>query len=148
MELPVSFLSSRHTVVFSFTVKASFSQMTKERITYVQAAKTSSDIPEVVWDEKVVSGQIIHLPMQETPVPTLVWEGRSPEVGNDKQFQYSCLKNSIDRGAWRATVHDRIAESHRTETDRLKWSPRSLKSSKRAGPSGSTLLSLAVQRGS
>ena len=68
---------------------------------------------------------------QETPVPTLVWEGRSPEVGNDKQLQYSCLKNSTDRGAWRATVHDRVAASHRTETDRLKWPPGSLKSKTR-----------------
>ena len=25
--------------------------------------------------------------------------GRSPEVGNSNQFQYSCLENSMDRGA-------------------------------------------------
>ena len=31
--------------------------------------------------------------------------GRSPEVGNDKPLQYSHLENSMDRGAWRATVH-------------------------------------------
>ena len=31
--------------------------------------------------------------------------GRSPGVGNGNSFQYSCLKNYIDRGAWRATVH-------------------------------------------
>ena len=30
--------------------------------------------------------------------------GRSPGEGNDNQLQYSCLKNSLDRGAWRATV--------------------------------------------
>ena len=53
------------------------------------------------------------------------------EVGNDKQLQCSCLQNSIDRGAWRATVHDRVAESHRTEADRLKWSPGALKSKTR-----------------
>ena len=26
--------------------------------------------------------------------------GRSPGVGNGNPLQYSCLKNSIDRGAW------------------------------------------------
>ena len=29
--------------------------------------------------------------------------GRSPEVGNGNPFQYSCLENSMDRGAWWAT---------------------------------------------
>ena len=29
--------------------------------------------------------------------------GRSPGVGNDTPLQYSCLKNSMDRGAWQAT---------------------------------------------
>ena len=41
--------------------------------------------------------------MQETPVrPRL---GRSPEEGNGNPLQYSCLENSMDRGAWWATVH-------------------------------------------
>ena len=31
--------------------------------------------------------------------------GRSPEVENGNPFQYSCLENPMDRGAWRATVH-------------------------------------------
>ena len=31
--------------------------------------------------------------------------GRSPGEGNGYPLQYSCLENSRDRGAWRATVH-------------------------------------------
>ena len=31
--------------------------------------------------------------------------GRSPEVGNGNQLQYSCLENSMDREAWQTTVH-------------------------------------------
>ena len=31
--------------------------------------------------------------------------GRSTPIGNGNPLQYSCLGNSIDRGAWRATVH-------------------------------------------
>ena len=30
--------------------------------------------------------------------------GRSPGEGNDNSSQYSCLKNSTDRGAWWAPV--------------------------------------------
>ena len=32
--------------------------------------------------------------------------GRSPGKGNGNPLQYSCLENSIDRGAWWATVHE------------------------------------------
>ena len=31
--------------------------------------------------------------------------GRSPGEGNGYPLQYCCLENSMDRGAWRATVH-------------------------------------------
>ena len=31
--------------------------------------------------------------------------GRSPGGGNGNPIQYSCLENSMDRGAWQATVH-------------------------------------------
>ena len=30
--------------------------------------------------------------------------GRSPGVGNGNPLQYSCLENSMDRGAWWATI--------------------------------------------
>ena len=36
--------------------------------------------------------------------------GRSPGEGNGNPFQYSCLENSMDRGAWQATVH-RVTKS-------------------------------------
>jgi len=32
------------------------------------------------------------------------WLGRSPAGGNGNPPQYSCLENSMDRGAWWATV--------------------------------------------
>ena len=33
------------------------------------------------------------------------WSRRSPGEGNGNPLQYSCLENSVDRGAWQATVH-------------------------------------------
>ena len=36
--------------------------------------------------------------------------GRSPTEGNDNLFQYSCLGNFMDTGAWQATV-PRVIES-------------------------------------
>ena len=32
--------------------------------------------------------------------------GRSPGEGNGNPLQYSGLENPMDRGAWRATVHE------------------------------------------
>jgi len=31
--------------------------------------------------------------------------GKCPGEGNGNPFQYSCLKNSMDRGAWQTTVN-------------------------------------------
>ena len=36
--------------------------------------------------------------------------GRSPGEGSGNPLQYPCLENSMDRGAWQATVHE-VAKS-------------------------------------
>ena len=41
--------------------------------------------------------------------------GRSSGEGNGNLLQYSCLENSMDRGAWQATVHGGLKESDTTE---------------------------------
>ena len=41
--------------------------------------------------------------------------GRSPGGGHGNPFQYSCLENPIDRGAWQAIVHGVAKESDTTE---------------------------------
>ena len=40
--------------------------------------------------------------------------GRSPGEGNGNLFQYACLGNPMDRGAWQSTVHG-VAELDTTE---------------------------------
>ena len=57
--------------------------------------------------------------------------GRSPGEGNGYLFQYSCLENPMDRGAWQATVHGvtksrtRLSDQH-THTHTHTQSPASL----------------------
>ena len=40
--------------------------------------------------------------------------GRSSGEGNGNPLPYSCLENPMDRGAWKAVVHE-VTESGRTE---------------------------------
>ena len=52
--------------------------------------------------------------------PSLVTRlGRSSGEENGNPLQYSCLENSMDRGAWRAIVHGVTKESDVTEQLRL-----------------------------
>ena len=44
-------------------------------------------------------------PINATDADSISGSGGSPEEGNGNLLQYSCLENSMDRGAWWATVH-------------------------------------------
>ena len=59
--------------------------------------------------------------MQETQVRSL---GQEDSLGgrHGKLLQYSCLENSVDRGAWWATVHGVTVTTERLI---LSWTPRS-----------------------
>ena len=47
---------------------------------------------------------------------SIPWLGRFPGEGNGNSLQYYCLENTVDRGAWRATVH-RVAKSQTRLSD-------------------------------
>ena len=49
-------------------------------------------------------------PAKAGGVVSIPGSGRSPGEGNGNPFQYSSLENSMDRGAWWATVH-RVTKS-------------------------------------
>ena len=44
-------------------------------------------------------------------VGSIPGSGRFPGGGRGNTLQYSCLENSMDRGAWQAAVH-RVAQSY------------------------------------
>ena len=48
-------------------------------------------------------------------IPGFPGWGGSPGEGLGYPLQYSCLENSMDRGAWQATVHGGHKESDMTE---------------------------------
>ena len=58
-------------------------------------------------------------------VSSIPGSGRSPGIGNGNPLQYSCLENSMDRGAWRAIVHgvSKRQPPHwaRTHEEPAKW---------------------------
>ena len=58
-----------------------------------------------------------NLPANSEDMGSVPGSGRSPGEGNDNPLQYSCLKNSMDRGAWWATVHGV------TESDMMEHTP-------------------------
>ena len=45
-----------------------------------------------------------NLPAKAGDMSSIPGSGRSPVEGNGNPLQYSCLENSMDRGAWRAIV--------------------------------------------
>ena len=45
------------------------------------------------------------MPANARDTSSVPGSGRSPGEENGNPFQYSCLRNPIDGGAWRATVH-------------------------------------------
>ena len=55
-----------------------------------------------------------NLPANAGDAGSIPGSGRSHGEGNGNPLQYSCLENPINRGAWRATVHE-VTESDTTE---------------------------------
>jgi len=63
----------------------------------------------LAWDETLgfPGGSVVkNLPAMEEPRQCKFdpWIRKIPGGGHGKPFQYSCLENSLDRGAWQVTV--------------------------------------------
>ena len=53
----------------------------------------------------LVAQTVKNLPADAGDLGSVPGSGRSPEEGNGNPLQYFCLENSMDKGAWQATVH-------------------------------------------
>ena len=82
--------------------------MLLRRITIVQTVydKISSS-PHFDTSE---NDHLYSFPCNTKDVGSIPGSGRSPGGGNGNPFQYSCLKNPMDKEAWWATVQ-RVAKS-------------------------------------
>ena len=60
--------------------------------------KETSQVPLVVKNLPAHAGNV-------RDVGSIPGSGRSPGGGNGNPLQYSCLENSMNIGAWQATVH-------------------------------------------
>ena len=67
----------------------------------------------VMWENPKSWTQLSNFTTQMVKKLPVMWEdpgsipmsGRSPAERNGNPLQYSCLKNSMDRGDWWVTVH-------------------------------------------
>ena len=58
-----------------------------------------------IYIASLVAQMVINLPAMQEIQGLILGSGRYPGEGNGNPLQYSCLKNSMDRGAWWATVY-------------------------------------------
>ena len=104
-----------HWVTKNWTWLSDWTDTHTHKMKYYSAIKKNEVLPfATIWvDLEIVMGfpdgaMVIYLPASTGDardtgsIPGL---GRSPGVGNGNPPQYSCLENSVDRGAWWATVH-------------------------------------------
>ena len=57
------------------------------------------------YGASLVAQTVKNLPVKAGDKRSIPGLGRSPREENGNSLEYSFLENSMDRGAWRATVH-------------------------------------------
>ena len=77
-------------------------------------------VPNIVFVSSIIilvlpGGSLVkNLPANTGDAGLIPGSRRYPGEGNGNPLQYSCLENSMDRGAWLATVHGVAKESDKT----------------------------------
>ena len=90
-----------------------------------EVLKVPHSLADLVSDGDVGGSMVKNLPANAgdtRDVSSIPRSGRSPGGGNGNPLQYSCLEDSMDRGAWQATVQG-VTKSR---TDEHTGTPRAL----------------------
>ena len=90
-----------------------------------EVLKVPHSLADLVSDGYVGGSMVKNLPANAgdtRDVSSIPRSGRSPGGGNGNPLQYSCLEESMDRGAWQATVQG-VTKSR---TDEHTGTPRAL----------------------
>ena len=101
-------VAKSRTRLSDFTFTFYFHALEKEMATHSSVLAwripgTGSLVGCCLWGRK---GSEVKVSASNAGDPGLIpGSGRSPGERNGYPIQYSCLENSMDRGAWRATVH-------------------------------------------
>ena len=77
----------------------------KKCIEHLECARLCVEVNKVIFLGFPGGSVVKNLPASAGDTGLIPGLGRSPGKGNGNALQYSCLENSLDRGAWRATVH-------------------------------------------
>ena len=92
---------------FTFTVK-----VRQEPLSVVYCSKSlklfglhQTQLSHSLGIEAATAQTVKNLPATQETRGLILGSGRSPGEGNGNPLQYSCLENSMDRGAWKTTVH-------------------------------------------
>ena len=101
-------------IFFLFTLWAFRMFYVSTRCWNVMIYLTVCFFDEGFWDGAVVKNPPAHVG-DARDAGLIQGSRRSPGVGNDKPLQYCCLENSMEIGAWWATVHGVAKESDMTE---------------------------------
>ena len=78
---------------------------TPEILSHAVKSYWASEVALLVKNLPATAGNIRH-------VDSIPGSGRSSGEGNGYPFQYSCLDNSMERGAWHTTVHGVTKSGH------------------------------------
>ena len=77
---------------------------------------------KLVYTSHLTSGSDAKQPAHNAGDPGLIpGSGRPPGESNGSTFQYSCLENPMDGGAWRATVRGAVKSRTRLATNTFRF---------------------------
>ena len=74
-------------------------------VKWVESEKTKKSLLPVTLSGFPAGSDCKESACQAGDLGLIPGSGRSPGEGNGNPLQYSCLENSMDKGAWWATVH-------------------------------------------